>query len=955
MKNSTTTASITRRSFVKNAAIAATAVPLATSLLRGAGADAGAKSAKSASSAAAASAAAAAIPNDARGIRWLDGSAPAINTGATFGTPWPMGAMPRDTTFALRDSSGKSIPVQTWTTAWWPDGSIKWTASAVPAGIDIGNDLDLAPGMPATPALPLSVKDAGGSVEVDTGVIRCTIAKSGGVLVEKIVRDGKNILVNGRLVVLKTDTPDLDGRAGDSSTAAFQGEIIAVTVEQSGPVRAVVKIEGRHAGGGRSWLPFTVRLYFHAGGDCMRMMHSFVFDGDADKDFIRGLGVRFDVPMTDKLYDRHIRYAGKGRGLWAEAVQGLTGLRRDPDTRATAGKIKAAQLAGLACPDAATFNKQVSERLQYIPAWGDTTLLQTAANAFTIRKRTKAGHGWVDVDQGTRASGAGYIGGANGGGVVFGLRDFWQRHPVQLDVRNAHTAAAEVTLWMYSPEAPAMDLRFYHDGMGMDTFRKQYDGGLNVTYEDYEPGYGDAHGIARTSEIFLWAVAATPSRDTLVSMAALVREPAHLICPPARIHAAKVFGDVWSLVDRSTPAKSALEDRLAWQIDYYKKQIDQRHWYGFWNYGDVIHSYDRDRHVWKYDVGGFAWDNSELSTDLWLWQYYLRTARPDVFRLAEAMTRHTGEVDTYHAGRFAGLGTRHNVQHWGCSAKQVRISTAAYRRIYYYLTADERVGDLMRELLDVDQKLNDIDPARKLEDATPLGAYDSRVSFGTDWANLAAAWLTEWERGGNTKYRDKLLRGMRDWGAMPLGFFTSDRYGYKIADGSLEPLTVRGRPGNGAATIGVSHLDSVFGAVETFAELIRLTEDQPGYAGFKIAWLQYCTLYNAPADEQKAALGAELRGGSLAQAHSRLTAYAAKITGDEKLAARAWREFYRSDAADHGDFSNTRETLETKRIEGPLVLNPVDEAAWVSTNDSAQWGLAAIECLALVGDDIPSR
>jgi len=28
------------------------------------------------------------------------------------------------------------------------------------------------------------------------------------------------------------------------------------------------------------------------------------------------------------------------------------------------------------------------------------------------------------------------------------------------------------------------------------------------------------------------------------------------------------------------------------------------------------------------------------------------------------------------------------------------------------------------------------------------------------------------------------------------------------------------------------------------------------------------------------------------------------------------------------------------------VLNPVEEAAWVSTNESAQWGLAAIECLA---------
>ena len=38
------------------------------------------------------------------------------------------------------------------------------------------------------------------------------------------------------------------------------------------------------------------------------------------------------------------------------------------------------------------------------------------------------------------------------------------------------------------------------------------------------------------------------------------------------------------------------------------------------------------------------------------------------------MTRHTGEVDMYHLGRWKGLGTRHGVQHWGDSAKQVRAS-----------------------------------------------------------------------------------------------------------------------------------------------------------------------------------------------------------------------------------------------------------------------------------------
>jgi hypothetical protein len=35
------------------------------------------------------------------------------------------------------------------------------------------------------------------------------------------------------------------------------------------------------------------------------------------------------------------------------------------------------------------------------------------------------------------------------------------------------------------------------------------------------------------------------------------------------------------------------------------------------------------------------------------------------------------------------------------------------------------------------------------------------------------------------------------------------------------------------------------------------------------------------------------------------------------------------------------------------VLNPVDEVPWVSTNETAQWGLAAIQNLALIGDALP--
>src|SRR5690606_4521114 len=126
---------------------------------------------------------------------------------------------------------------------------------------------------------------------------------------------------------------------------------------------------------------------------------------------------------------------------------------------------------------------------------------------------------------------------------------------------------------------------------------------------------------------------------------------------------------------------------------------------------------------------------------------------------AEAMTRHNRDVDIYHSGKFSGLGTRHNVQHWGCSAKQLRISTAAYRRFHYFLTADERTGDVLWEVAEADRQLKNLHPGRKINpDAAEEEA--ARISVGTDWGSAAANWLTAWERSGDEKYKKWLLNAM---------------------------------------------------------------------------------------------------------------------------------------------------------------------------------------------------
>ncbi|MFC0624150.1 exo-rhamnogalacturonan lyase family protein [Kribbella deserti] len=859
-------------------------------------------------------------------LRWLEGGRPKVHAGTTWGVPWPRGTVPKGQTFALTTAAGEPVPVQTWATGYWPDGSLKWTAHAVSPDSPVAEQYRLEPGPAAVPAKPIKVTERGQHVIVNTGAIEVTVRKSGADLIEKITRDGRTTVKRGQLVALRQNAAE-DDDTGVVRRDKFVSQVRNVIIEQRGPIRAVLRLDGMHRAvghGHREWLPFTVRFYFSAGSDAVRMTHTFVWDGTAD-DYLRGLGIRFEVPMQDELYDRHIRFGGEEGGLLREAVRGITGLRRDPGAA-----VRTAQVAGQRLPDPATWDQRVTRRLPLIPAWGDYSLSQLTADGYSIRKRTKPGHTWVDVDSGQRAPGLAYVGGVSGG-LAVGLRNFWQLHPTQLDIRGAADEKAEVTVWLWSPDARPMDLRFYHDGLGMDTFPEQLEG-LEITYEDYEPGFGTAYGVARTSELTLWAVGATPANATLAAMAEAVQTPPLLAAAPKHLLDAGVFGD-WSLVDRSTPAKTKIEDRLDFLFDYYQGQIEQRRWYGFWNYGDVMHTYDNDRHQWRYDIGGYAWDNSELSTDLWLWYAYLRSGRSDIFRVAEAMTRHTGEVDVYHLGQWKDLGTRHNVLHWGCSAKQLRISTAANRRFYYFLTADERVGDLLHELVDSDKTFLALDPLRKIR--TEPYVPDRKalaVGLGTDWGSLAAAWLTEWERGGDPIAREKLLGTVQDISALKNGFLTG---------GALYNLDT-GRFATDGVGISVSHLSAVFGLVEICSELVDLLDDPK----FEKAWVQYCRLYGATQAEQTAEVGSSWNRG-FRQMHSRCTAYAAVRTGNDALAQRAWKEFF------DGESGYGPTTPWTKsRLTGAEVLRPVDEAAFVSTNATAQYGLAAIQNLALVGDKL---
>ena len=274
-------------------------------------------------------------------IRWIDGQAPAeISGGSTWGMPFPRGTVPGVEALAVADATGARVPSQAWPLATWPDGSLKWAGVALPATCSPSDTYHVTAdagtatraGRPSSGIASVVVTESADAITVDTGVLQMVINCGGSTLFSSLSRDGRTVARDARLVSLLQD--GIPEGSGTARREAFTGEVTAVALEQNGPVRAVVRLEGRHRqdgpGNGRSWLPFVVRFYFHANARSVRMVHSFIWDGDPERDFLAGLGVRFTVPLEAELHNRHIRIAGADGGFLAVAVRGLTGLRRDP-------------------------------------------------------------------------------------------------------------------------------------------------------------------------------------------------------------------------------------------------------------------------------------------------------------------------------------------------------------------------------------------------------------------------------------------------------------------------------------------------------------------------------------------------------------------------------------------------------------------------------------------------
>jgi len=203
------------------------------------------------------------------------------------GVPFPQGKIKPGSALRLRAEKQGVLPVQVTEKTRWPDGSVQWTwldFQGDPRDRYFLEQLSAAQPAPVT-AVKVSQDDA--CVTIDAGAMSVTWDKS--LALPTRIRVGETRVVEGDgqgIYVV-----DNRGRRG---VLGGKGAELAWNVESSGPLRAVLRVEGWYVtGGGERLARAVVRYYLYAARAFFTMDHTFIFTEDTDQLWFKEVAVRF--------------------------------------------------------------------------------------------------------------------------------------------------------------------------------------------------------------------------------------------------------------------------------------------------------------------------------------------------------------------------------------------------------------------------------------------------------------------------------------------------------------------------------------------------------------------------------------------------------------------------------------------------------------------------------------
>ncbi|GEN05853.1 hypothetical protein MFU01_08900 [Myxococcus fulvus] len=568
------------------------------------------------------------------------------------GVPFPKGALSNLAELRLETGDGtQEVPAQFDAISRWPDGSIKVALVHLVADLGASRAYRVAygPGV-ARAALPRDVAISGTpstELTVDTGPVKFAVNNKG--VLTRLWRDtnangsfetGEQLLDGGDLFMVNA-YDNQEYTAGAATDAV-------VTVEETGPLRAVIKAQGSLTNAaGTKLIKYLVRYYAHQGSD----------------------KVDLEVSVIDDRLEPNVQTNPTSFAIAAKAL-GLrwTYLSDSAADYRFGGESGAAHAAKVS---------------------GEHYLLQKGE--FTFDNGVDLGHTFNYGGVGTGAKAAGWVALDSGNRhLALMVRDFWQQFPGELSV-NGNTLTASL---------------FPARGGTAETSQPALSG---TRYHRAQSMYFTRQGGAKTYQLRL---AASTSLSTTSALHAAndsyQRHRLELTATPAWYTASGVFGDLTPTPQLSS--NKGYDNVL--MRDIYERSIEQSDgnatMFGWRDYGDRLRAGWALQTNGVY-VPSF-YNDTHVGANNFLTQF-LRSGDARWFHLGEISTRHFMDIDVSHGPR-AGYwstgntpqpaGEVHAINHENID-HQVRNLHWGHAHVsglsnLYLLTGDKRSLDVLTEI-----------------------------------------------------------------------------------------------------------------------------------------------------------------------------------------------------------------------------------------------------------------
>ena len=605
----------------------------------------------------------------------------------TRGVPIPEGMLRGTEGLAVVDPDGDRVPAQFRVLGCWAEGSVKWvlvdfqakSGSSGRATYHLTDEMVEEAPAPRQPTTgnpntyhSVSVEETENDLHVDTGVLRFRVDRHRYRLYHDV-----SLVDAQRGGAQRGDTQLGDAqrgepghaecgrdRAGDAwarisegasdgelkrrlygpgglCRASLAGDSYSVAVEERGPLRTVIRLE--------SALEADIPMH-HYGGyrpvRCITRIHAY-----AGQAFLRILQTHVFTcnPREVEIEDLALDVPTPFTGYSPDCAFGLNGI--NTGTLDQGERLRVAQ--------------KKDNHVQ---------VMHDRPGTESISAEDEACEGWATLSDGKS-------------GVGVACLHLAEEYPRAIEL----TGDGRMTVYAR------------HDTDGSRLSLARY--AEEVAWHEGEGVYADGTGIAKTTECYVMYFEENCREEAVETLRCALSQP-HVSVSPEwmdRCGAAGGFAASASIDTgrQGIPAEMirSVERMLTGFADWLARNIRLGRWYGYLDYGDVRATWDETEDDWK-SQGRWGWCNSEWDPRHAVWIQYQRTADPRYFALAEAMTRHSMDVDTCHWHPFrpymVGGCYRHGVDHFGdepCASHTFVDNWIDH----YNLTGDGRTLEVLRE------------------------------------------------------------------------------------------------------------------------------------------------------------------------------------------------------------------------------------------------------------------